>query len=121
MTYQPKLVALAAPTRRAIFERLRHGAMPVGKLASGFDVTRPAVSQHLKILQDAGLVQAERVGTNRFYSVDMQGLEELRRYLDQFWSDVLGAFRDETERGKAPAKKAGRTVRTRKAKRHGKR
>lgn len=120
MTYQPKLVALADPTRRAIFERLRYGAMPVGKLASGFDVTRPAVSQHLKILQDAGLVQSERVGTNRFYSVDVAGLEELRGYLDRFWADVLGAFRDEAERD-APPRKPGRTVRARKGKIRGKR
>ncbi|HXV13169.1 MAG TPA: metalloregulator ArsR/SmtB family transcription factor [Candidatus Krumholzibacteria bacterium] len=121
MTYQPKLVALADPTRRAILERLRHGAMPVGKLAAGFDVTRPAVSQHLKILQDAGLVRSQRVGTSRFYSVDAAGLDELRRYLDHFWADVLAAFRNETERVTAPAKKPGRTIRQRKAKKHGKR
>jgi DNA-binding transcriptional ArsR family regulator len=92
----------------------------VGKLADGFDVTRPAVSQHLKVLQDAGLVRSERVGTNRFYSVNAEGLAELRHYLDQFWGDVLGAFRAEAERA-ASSKKMGRTVRKRKVKRHGKR
>ncbi|MCI0451413.1 MAG: metalloregulator ArsR/SmtB family transcription factor [Candidatus Latescibacteria bacterium] len=122
MTYQPKLTALADPTRRAILERLRHGAMPVGKLAAGFDVTRPAVSQHLRILQEAGLVRSRREGTHNFYSVDAAGLDELRRYLDQFWTDALAAFRAESERAATPrAHSPGRSVRARKGKKHGKR
>ena len=94
MTYQQSLQALADPTRRAVFERLRSGPSPVGELAAGLPVTRPAVSQHLKVLKDAGLVREHRAGTRRIYSVELEGLGELRRYLDTFWSDVLAAFAD---------------------------
>ena len=93
MAYQQSLQALADPTRRAVFERLRNGSMPVGELAAGLPVTRPAVSQHLKVLKDAGLVRERKAGTRRIYSVEMEGLTELRDYLEVFWGDVLEAFK----------------------------
>ncbi|MDX1410468.1 MAG: metalloregulator ArsR/SmtB family transcription factor [Saprospiraceae bacterium] len=93
MTYQTSLQALADPTRRAVFEQLREGPRPVGELASTMPVSRPAVSQHLKVLKEAGLVRERKSGTRRIYSVEVKGLVELRRYLDTFWSDVLDAFR----------------------------
>ena len=92
MAYQDALDALADPTRRTIFERLRRGPSPVGRLAEGLPVSRPAVSQHLKVLKRAGLVTARKRGTRRVYSVEVEGLGELRRYLDTFWTDVLAAF-----------------------------
>ncbi len=92
MTYGTVLEALADPTRREIFERLRPGSSPVGQLADGLPVSRPAVSQHLKVLREAGLVSERKDGTRRIYSVNKQGLEELREYLDGFWEDVLANF-----------------------------
>ena len=92
MAYEDSLQALADPTRRTIFERLRQGPSPVGRLAEGLPVSRPAVSQHLKVLKRAGLVTARKSGTRRVYSVEVEGLDELRRYLDTFWTDVLAAF-----------------------------
>ncbi len=92
MAYGDSLQALADPTRRTIFERLRQGPSPVGRLAEGLPVSRPAVSQHLKVLKRAGLVTARKSGTRRVYSVEVEGLDELRRYLDTFWTDVLAAF-----------------------------
>lgn len=91
------LTALADPTRRSIFERLRSGEMAVGALAKNLPVSRPAVSQHLKVLEAAGLVTARQKGTRRLYRIDPRGLEPLRRYLDSFWSDVLSAFATSTE------------------------
>jgi DNA-binding transcriptional ArsR family regulator len=92
MTYSDAIQAIADPTRRLVFERLRRGPLPVGRLAEGVPVTRPAVSQHLRVLERAGLVRVQAEGTRRIYAVDPRGLEELRRYLDSFWDDVLGAF-----------------------------
>jgi DNA-binding transcriptional ArsR family regulator len=92
MAYQNALEALADPTRRGIFERLRDGPSPVGRLAEGLPVSRPAVSQHLRVLEQAGLVRAHRAGTRRIYNVEIQGLVELRRYLDGLWDDVLRNF-----------------------------
>ena len=97
MAYALAMQALADPTRREVFERLRRGPQSVGRLAEGMPVTRPAVSQHLRVLKNAGLVREERVGTRRVYSVELNGLAELRRYLDGFWEDVLGAFKAEAE------------------------
>jgi DNA-binding transcriptional ArsR family regulator len=88
MAYQSSLHALADPTRRAVFEKLRNGPRPVGELAADLPVTRPAVSQHLKVLRNAGLVSEQKQGTRRIYSVETKGLVELRRYLDTFWGDV---------------------------------
>jgi DNA-binding transcriptional ArsR family regulator len=86
------MAALAHPTRRAVFERLRHGPVPVGEIAAELPVTRPAVSQHLRVLKDAGLVTEQRQGTRRLYRVRPEGLAELRAYLDTFWGDVLARF-----------------------------
>jgi len=98
MAYGSALQALADPTRRTIFERLRRGPRPVGQLAEGLNVSRPAVSQHLRVLREAGLVSEQRAGTRRIYQVEVQGLAELRRYLDHFWDDVLSAFEAAAER-----------------------
>lgn len=104
MTYQTALQALADPTRREVFERLRDGPSPVGELAARLPVTRPAVSQHLKVLKDAGLVRERKAGTRRIYSVELAGLTELRRYLETFWTDVLDAFQEHAD-APPPAKK----------------
>ena len=99
MTYQlPELTALADPTRRAIFERLAERPRPVVELADGFPVSRPAVSQHLKVLKAAGLVIDRRAGNRRIYQVDPDGLGELRAYLDQFWNQAMAAFKAAAER-----------------------
>lgn len=86
------LTAMADPTRRAILETVRRGPRSVGDIASNFQVSRPAVSQHLRVLIDAHLVRQHRSGRNNFYSLDTAGLTVLRTYLDTFWSDVLDAF-----------------------------
>jgi DNA-binding transcriptional ArsR family regulator len=91
-TYQNGFSALADPTRRAIFERLARGPRAVGDLASEFPVSRPAVSQHLRVLKDAGLVTDRRDGSRRLYAVDPRGVDALRAYFDTFWSDALAAF-----------------------------
>jgi DNA-binding transcriptional ArsR family regulator len=108
MTYQGALHALADPTRREILERLRGGPMAVGTLAEGLPVSRPAVSQHLRVLKEAGLVSETRSGTRRLYGVEVRGLVELRRYLDGFWGDVLEAFKAEADR---PRKKKNTNAR----------
>jgi len=92
------LAALADPTRRAVFEQLRSGPQPVGAIARGLPVSRPAVSQHLKVLKEAGLVADQPEGTRRVYYLDPHGLGELRRWLDQFWDEALAAFQAEVER-----------------------
>lgn len=92
MTYEMTIVALADPTRRAILDALRVGALPVGRVAQGLPVSRPAVSQHLKVLSDAGLVQVRTEGTRRLYAIDPRGADDLRRYLDTLWDDALAAF-----------------------------
>jgi DNA-binding transcriptional ArsR family regulator len=91
--------ALGDPTRRAVFERLRQGPRPVGELAAGLPVSRPAVSQHLRVLEGAGLVTAERQGTRRLYRVDPTALAALREYFDSFWADALAAFKAAAESG----------------------
>lgn len=90
--------ALHDPTRRAVLEKLRDGPRPVGEIARNLPVTRPAVSQHLKILKDAGLVADRSEGTRRIYSIDPQGLGAMRAWLDQFWDAALTAFAAEIER-----------------------
>jgi DNA-binding transcriptional ArsR family regulator len=92
MAYEHALTALADPTRRAIFERLRTGPTAVGQLARGLPVSRPAVSQHLKVLKEANLVRERRDGTRRLYSIDPTGIGALRDYLDRMWTDALDAF-----------------------------
>lgn len=98
MAYQEIFFALADPTRRQILEGLRHGPMTAGELSLAQPVSRPAVSQHLKVLHTAGLVDVKPQGTRRYYAVRRDGLAELRRYLDSFWSDVLSAYSAEVER-----------------------
>jgi DNA-binding transcriptional ArsR family regulator len=90
-------VALADPTRRQIFERLGQRTRSVGEVAAGLPVTRPAVSQHLRVLADAGLVTHEREGTRRVYRIDPRGLEMMRAYLDRFWDRALAAFKAAAE------------------------
>lgn len=90
--------ALHDPTRRAVLERLRDGPKPVGQIARGLPVTRPAVSQHLKVLKEAGLVDDRAVGTRRIYHIDPKGLGAMRAWLDQFWEAALEAFAAEVER-----------------------
>src|SRR6201999_734404 len=102
MAYDNALAALADPTRRLVFERLRPGPQPVTAIARGLPVSRPAVSQHLKVLKEAGLVTDRPEGTRRVYSIDPHGLGELRRYLDQFWDQALDAFAAEVEKDVAP-------------------
>ncbi|ARP99325.1 ArsR/SmtB family transcription factor [Pseudorhodoplanes sinuspersici] len=99
MAYQNALAALADPTRRQVFERLRSGPRSVNVLAAGLPVSRPAVSQHLKALKDAGLVEERSEGVRRIYSVRREGLVELRAWLDTFWGDALTAFKEEAEKG----------------------
>jgi DNA-binding transcriptional ArsR family regulator len=92
------LATLADPTRRAIFERLAAKPRSVGELAQGLPVTRPAVSQHLKVLKEAGLVTDAAQGTRRVYRIDPHGLGEIRKWFDQFWDRQLDAFSEEVER-----------------------
>ena len=86
------IAALADPTRRAIFERLRRGPQPVAALARGLPVTRPAVSQHLKVLKDAGLVSESAAGTRRIYRLNEAGVSALRDQLDTFWKRTMTGF-----------------------------
>jgi len=92
MAYEQVLVALADPTRRFLFERLRRRPHTVGELADMAKVRQPTVSQHLKVLRAARLVTDRRDGTRRFYSADRAGLAELRSYLESMWDDVLAAY-----------------------------
>ena len=89
--------ALGDPTRRAIFERLAEHPWAVGDLAGELPVSRPAVSQHLKVLKDAGLVVDRRAGNRRIYQLDPDGVGALRAYLDQFWSRALAAYKATVE------------------------
>ncbi len=91
------LAALGDPTRRAIFERLADHPRAVGELARELPVSRPAVSQHLKVLRDVGLVVDRRVGNRRIYQLDPDGVGALRAYLDQFWSRALAAYKAAVE------------------------
>jgi DNA-binding transcriptional ArsR family regulator len=95
------LDALGEPMRRAIFERLAERPRAVGELAREFPVSRPAVSQHLKVLKDARLVTDRPVGTRRIYEIDTAGLRELREYLEGFWSRALSAYRAAVEQANA--------------------
>ena len=98
MTYGKALQCLSDPTRRRVFERLRGGPKSVGVLATGLPVSRPAVSQHLKTLKDAGLVKDRSEGTRRVYYIDPDGLGDLRRWLDGFWDGALEAFKNEVQK-----------------------
>jgi len=89
--------ALADPTRREIFERLQSGGRSVGEIARDFPISRPAVSQHLKMLKQAGLVGDRAEGTRRIYYIDPHGLAAVRKWLDQFWDVALAAYAAEVE------------------------
>jgi DNA-binding transcriptional ArsR family regulator len=97
MTYANPWAALADPTRRHVFERLKSGPRAVNALARGLPVSRPAVSQHLKVLKEAGLVSDRPEGRSRVYYIDPHGLGALRRWLDEFWDEALENFRAEVE------------------------
>ena len=92
MTYSSAFAALADPTRRAVFEGLRDSPRSVRQLADSLPVSRPAVSQHLRVLKEAGLVTAAREGNRSLYRIDARGLEELRVDVDRFWTDVLDGY-----------------------------
>jgi DNA-binding transcriptional ArsR family regulator len=92
MTYRLAMDALGDPTRRAIVDRLRDGPRPVGELARGLPVSRPAVSQHLRVLRDAGLVTDRPEGRRRLYSLDPRGLVELRGWVEALWDRALAEF-----------------------------
>ena len=92
MTYEDAITALADPTRRVIIDRLRAGPLPVGLIADGMPISRPAVSQHLRVLSDAGLLTVTPEGNRRLYAIAPEGVDELRRYLDTLWDDALAAF-----------------------------
>jgi DNA-binding transcriptional ArsR family regulator len=91
------LTALGDPTRRAIFERLAERPRAVGELARELPVSRPAVSQHLRVLKDAGLVLHRPAGARRIYQLDPEGVGDLRAYLDQFWNRALAAYKEAVE------------------------
>src|SRR5215475_432274 len=105
MAYGSALAVLADPTRRQVLERLRTGPSPVNAIAAGMPVSRPAVSQHLKVLKDAGLVEERSEGVRRIYSLRREGLMELREWLDSFWGDALEAFKMEAEKSHKAKKK----------------
>jgi DNA-binding transcriptional ArsR family regulator len=94
MRHDKQFEALGDATRRGIFEQLQMGPRSVRELADGFPVSRPAVSQHLKVLKEAGLVRDEAVGTRRIYSIDPAGLEPLRRWVETMWNHALSNFAD---------------------------
>lgn len=98
MTNAKAFAALSDPTRREVFERLADGPRAVGELARGLPVSRPAVSQHLKVLKEAGLVTDRAEGTRRVYQIDPGGLGQMRAWLDRFWTVALDAFATEAER-----------------------
>jgi DNA-binding transcriptional ArsR family regulator len=94
---QTQLDALGDATRRTLLLRLRQGPLPVGELAKGLPVSRPAVSQHLRVLKHARLVRDEAIGTRRFYGLDPRGFDSLRAYLDSFWDHAIQAFKEKIE------------------------
>ena len=99
MAYSDALTALADPTRRSVFERLAGGDRSVGEIAAELPVSRPAVSQHLRVLKEAGLIGERQVGTRRYYSLRRDGLVELRDYVEGFWEEALAYFKRTAERG----------------------
>jgi len=97
-TYQDRqLDALGDPTRRAVLKLLRNGPMPVGEIADNFDISRPAISQHLRVLKDAGLVTDTPVATQRLYQINPEAFQSLRAWLDDFWNVALGEFKKRVE------------------------
>jgi DNA-binding transcriptional ArsR family regulator len=109
---QIQLHALGDATRRAIVARLLEGPMPVGQLARGFPVSRPAISQHLRVLKEARLVIDRAEGTRRLYELDPAGFDSLREYLDRFWTHALDAFKKKVEETPTPPKTTKRRKRS---------
>jgi len=112
---QTGLEALGDPTRMAIFQKLAGGPMPVNQLASLLPVTRPAVSQHLRVLKDAGLVLDAKAGTRRLYRLNPEGIARLRAHFDQVWDNALSSFQTTVEKipiGENDGKTSGRRRRT---------
>jgi DNA-binding transcriptional ArsR family regulator len=107
MTYSTVLNALSDPTRRALYDMLRERPRSVGELADRLPVSQPAVSQHLRILREAGLVEWQAVGTRRIYQPSVEGIRALRAYVESLWDDVLGAFK--TAQDEAEINPSGRT------------
>ncbi|HZT44724.1 MAG TPA: metalloregulator ArsR/SmtB family transcription factor [Gaiellaceae bacterium] len=97
MAYAVAMDALGDGTRREIMERLRRGPRPVGELAAELPISRPAVSQHLRVLKEAGLVTERRDGTRRIYGVEPKAIAELRTYFDSFWEQALAGFKQAAE------------------------
>jgi DNA-binding transcriptional ArsR family regulator len=97
MAYEEALQALGDPTRRSVLEELRRGPRAVGEIASRLPVSRPAVSQHLRVLKEAGLVTERQDGTRRLYRVDPNGFADLRDYLEGFWEEALASFKAAAE------------------------
>ena len=97
MTYKV-MTALADPMRQEILEKLRAGPRPVGEIAAGMPISRPAVSQHLKVLKDSGLVAETRQGTRHYFAIAPEGIGALRAYLDDLWGDALAAFARHVEK-----------------------
>jgi len=95
--YDAQLTALGDPTRRAILALLLQGPKPVGRIAKDFPVSRPAISQHLRVLKDANLVVDKPAGTRRLYQLNPEGFESLREYFDQYWNQALSAFKTRVE------------------------
>jgi DNA-binding transcriptional ArsR family regulator len=109
MSYGAVMVALADPTRRVLFERLRTRPHTVGELARIAKIRQPSVSQHLRVLRGARLVRDRREGTRRYYSASREGLAELRRYIEKMWDDVLAAYAaDDPNPSKLPATRPAR-------------
>jgi DNA-binding transcriptional ArsR family regulator len=99
MTYSSiAFFALADPTRRQIVDQLRGGPRTVGEIAAAMPISRPAVSQHLKVLKESGLVAEKRQGTRHYFAIAPEGIGELRAYLDALWSDALAAFARHVEK-----------------------
>jgi DNA-binding transcriptional ArsR family regulator len=112
MTYgNAAFAALADPTRRKVLERLMTGPQPVAAIAAGLPISRPAVSQHLKVLKDAGLVNDTADGARRIYAIDSRGLGVMRAWLDQFWDAALDAFKTELETPQPTGPQSTRTPR----------
>jgi DNA-binding transcriptional ArsR family regulator len=105
MSYQATLEILADPTRRTLVDRLRRGPRSVGSLAAGLPVSRPAVSKHLRLMKEAGVVRMTADGTRNLYELDLRSLDEVRRYLDGFWDASLASFKRAAE---APSTKGRR-------------
>ncbi len=98
-----QIQALGDPTRFAIFERLERGPLAVVQIAKGLPVSRPAVSQHLKVLKDVGLIRDQKAGNRRIYRIDPDGVAALRDYFQQFWGDALASFKQAAEETEKPA------------------